>query len=184
MAVLAAAERADPESALYSALDKAAQAVTGLARRSGAAPREFACTLLLCIITEDEVAGLQLGDGAIVTGTAGSVERLTKAWQSDYAGETVFVTSPRARELATVVKRPATDLAGVALLTDGLEPVATDLGTGEPFGPFFLPLFSFTGRSHLDLHNRQLEELLASDRVRSRTHDDTTLLIAAREQPA
>lgn len=82
------------------------------------------------------------------------------------------------------MKRPARDLTGLALLTDGLEPVATDLGTGEPFAPFFLPLFSFTGRSHLDLHNRQLEELLASDRVRSRTHDDTTLLIAAREQPA
>ncbi len=181
MAVLAAAKRNDPEAALFSALDKSVQAVTSFARRSGSQQRDFASTLLLCIVTGDEVSCLQLGDGAIVASTGDAVQRLTRAWQSPYAGETVFLTSPGARDLATVTRRSAADLTGVALLSDGLEPVATDLTSGEPFAPFFLPLFRFTGQSEPDLHNRELEALLASERVRSRTHDDTTLLIAARE---
>lgn len=181
IAALASASSLTARAALDLAFSQAVTAVTALARRSGSQPREFACTLLLVLVTADEVAALQLGDGAVIAEQGGSLRRLTPVWRSDYVGETMFITSPGARQQAVTVNAPAADLSALALLTDGLEPVATDLQSGEPFAPFFTPLFSFTGSAaDQALRNRQLEELLGSERVRSRTHDDTTLLLAVR----
>lgn len=184
---LGAVDHDQPESALRHALDKAAQAVHSVARRAGKPARDYACTLLLVLVTPEQVSGLQLGDGAIVCSGAGQIDRLTPGWRSTHAGETVFVTSPGARELATVASREASSTSGVALLTDGLEPVATSLDTGQPFSPFFAPLFSFTAATRdaggQALRSRQLTDLLGSERIRSRTHDDTTLLLASRTDP-
>ena len=184
IACLSAVPTPEPEPALRLALAKAATAVHSHARRAGKPARDYACTLLLAVASDRFVSGLQLGDGAVVTATAGGLERLTPGWRSTYAGETVFLTSPGAAGLASVASRPAAEVSGIALLTDGLEPVATDLASGRPFGPFFEPLFRFAAGS-LDAglqagRTRQLEALLGSDRIRSRTHDDTTLLLAAR----
>jgi len=176
-----------PEEALLLALNQATRALTSLARRNGAAPREYACTLLLSVATRDSVCALQLGDGAIIYESGGEVLRLTRAWRSKFAGETVLVTSPSAPQQASITRVSADGVNGLALLTDGLEPVATDLGSGAPFAPFFIPLFNFTAASSAgpDQQRRakQLKELLGSDRVRKRTHDDTTLLLAAKLGP-
>lgn len=187
LAVLAAADLSDPETALRLALSKASRSLSAQARRSGTQARDYACTLLLAVATAELVCALQLGDGAIIGAQDGEVRRLTRAWRSKFAGETVFVTSPDAQDQASISCCPAADIAGMALLTDGLEPVATDLATGAPFAPFFMPLFNFAASSaaaELPGRNRQLNELLASERVGSRTFDDTTLLLAARHKPA
>lgn len=188
VASLAGSDLSDPEAALLAALDQSTRALSALARRNAQPPREYACTLLLSVATDDSVCALQLGDGAIIYEAGGEVQRLTRAWRSKFAGETVFVTSPDAREQASVTRIAAAGVNGLALLTDGLEPVATDLGSGTPFAPFFVPLFSFTaaGGAEADQQRRtkQLKELLGSERVRSRTHDDTTLLLAAKLPPA
>ncbi len=183
---LGAHDHRQPETALRHALDKAAQAVHSVARRAGRPGRDYACTLLLVLVTAEQVSGLQVGDGAIVCSGAGEMERLTPGWRSTHAGETVFVTSPNVRGLATVASRETAGTEGIALLTDGLEPVATSLDTGEPFTPFFAPLFTFTATGADSgaqaLRSRQLSELLGSERIRSRTHDDTTLLLASRPE--
>lgn len=181
---LAASDLNSPEAALSAALAKAARALNAMARRRGELPREYACTLLLSIATPELVCALQLGDGAIIYESAGQVARLTRAWRSKFAGETVFVTSPDAQEQASIARLDAAGINGLALLTDGLEPVATDLTSGVPFAPFFVPLFNFTSATGHDTdqlrRSNQLTELLDSERIRSRTHDDTTLLLAAR----
>lgn len=184
VAALAALDLEEPEAALRGALSKASQAVHSQARRAGKPARDYACTLLLALATPEWVSGLQLGDGAIIVQSGGQPSRLTPGWRSSYAGETVFITSPDAPRLASVASRQAAEVEALALLTDGLEPVATDLGSGQPFAPFFEPLFSFTVATSESgvqaLRNRQLADLLGSERVRLRTHDDTTLLLAAR----
>lgn len=179
---------ADPEGRLRAALDSARLALSTRARREGRAARHYACTLLLAVIGPRSVAGLQLGDGAVVVREAGGgLRRLTQPWPARFAGETVFLTSSGAQEQADFAVAPVSGLAGIALLTDGLEHVATNMESGEPFPPFFLPLFDFTagitdGVGQAD-RTAGLARLLGSERIRSRTHDDTTLLLAARPRP-
>ncbi len=186
IASLAASDLGKPEAALRLALEKAARALAGLARRNGGLTRDYACTLLLSVTTKEAVCALQLGDGAIISRADGKVARLTRPWRSKFAGETVFVTSPGALEQASIARLDPAAVDGIALLTDGLEPVATDLTSGAPFEPFFMPLFGFTaaagGSADQLRRSRQLTELLGSERVSSRTHDDTTLLLAARSR--
>jgi hypothetical protein len=163
---------------LQQALLHARNTLAATARRAGQPLRDYACTLLLAVISENEVAGLQLGDGAIVISGPDGTQRLTRAGRGLFAGETVFVTSPHAARQASTALLPAREASAVALLTDGLEPVATELTSGEPFAPFFTPLFRFAARSGT---GAALQDFLASERIATRTHDDTTLLLAVRQ---
>jgi hypothetical protein len=163
---------------LKHALGHARNTIAACARRDRQPLREYACTLLLAAVSGNEVAGLQLGDGAIVIATGNETQRLTEAGRGLFAGETVFVTSKQAVRQAATAVLPLDGLSALALLTDGLEPVATELASGKPFTPFFAPLFSFTARGG---QAGQLQDFLASDRVGTRTHDDTTLLLAVRQ---
>jgi len=184
VACLAAGPPGGPEERLLTAFRQARSAVGRKAVRLGEPVREFASTLLLVDVSAGSVNALQLGDGAVVIRNGDGVSRLTPPWRSLYAGETVFLTSPGAETQLQLTRRPLDGVDGIALLTDGLEPVATDLQSGAPFPPFFEPLFTFaaapaTARAGQALRNRELAALLGSERIRNRTHDDTTLLLAS-----
>lgn len=185
-AAVAALAAANPETAgwipsLEQALQHARGALNACARRERRALRDYACTLLLAVVTPTEIAGLQVGDGAMVISTESGIQRFTEPGRGRFAGETVFVTSPQALRQAAVAATPAAGVSALALLTDGLEPVATRLTDGEPFSPFFAPLFAFAAGSGTA---GPLEALLGSERISTRTHDDTTLLLAARRPVA
>lgn len=188
VASLAAGGALDSGARLLAAFRQARSAVSRKAERSGIPVREYASTLLLVCAGADSVGALQLGDGAVVIRSGPDVSRLTPPWRSAYAGETVFLTSPGAEEHLRFTHRPGAGLDGIALLTDGLEPVATDLQSGAPYAPFFAPLFTFAAgeatAASQGPRNRELARLLASDRIRSRTHDDTTLVLAVRRTGA
>lgn len=143
--------------------------------------KDFACTLLVAVLTPSHIAALQIGDGAIVGMNNETMSRLTKATHGEYASETIFVTSQDFLGSCSCVVIPLETLNGIALLTDGLEPVAMNLQTGEPFEPFFTPLFRFA-YSEKDSYekNQILSEFLASERISKRTHDDKTLVLAVR----
>lgn len=143
--------------------------------------RDFACTLLVAMLTPSHVAVFQIGDGAIVSVNGETITRLTRAAHGEYASETVFVTSQDYLEHCSCVIVPSENLAGLALLTDGLEPVALNLQTDEPFAPFFSPLFRFAGNEKDDYEKSQaLTEFLAGERINQRTHDDKTLVLVVR----
>jgi hypothetical protein len=185
-AAIAALAAANPGTvgwipSLEQALQHARGALNASARRDRNALRDYACTLLLAVVTPTEIAGLQVGDGAMVISTEGGIQRFTQPGRGRFAGETVFVTSPQALRQAAVAVTPASGVTALALLTDGLEPVATRLADGEPFAPFFTPLFAFAAGNGTA---GPLEALLASERISARTHDDTTLLLAARRSTA
>jgi hypothetical protein len=143
--------------------------------------REFACTLLLAVLTPSHIAALQIGDGAIVGMNNEMLTRLTKAAHGEYASETVFITSQNYLEHCSCTVIPSETLDGLALLTDGLESVAMNLQTSEPFAPFFNPLFRFAGNEKDTGEKSQvLAEFLASERINQRTHDDKTLVLVVR----
>ncbi len=174
-------------SLVIHALKTARRVLGAEARRRGHSVRDYASTLLMCLVTEKAVTALQLGDGALVVHDGTALTRLARPPTARFAGETVFLTSPEALDAVRIDCIPADGVTGIALLTDGLEPVATSLGNGDPFEPFFAPLFAFAEGAADDAlqasRSASLQGLLASDRVTSRTHDDTTLLLAARSLP-
>jgi Protein phosphatase 2C len=143
--------------------------------------RDFACTLLVAVLTPSYIAALQIGDGAIVGINNETLTRLTRAAHGEYASETIFVTSQDYLRSCSCVVMPSETLEGLTLLTDGLEPVAMNLQTSEPFVPFFTPLFRFAGNEKDGYEKSQaLAEFLASERISQRTHDDKTLVLAVR----
>jgi Protein phosphatase 2C len=143
--------------------------------------KDFACTLLVAVLTPSYIVALQIGDGAIVGMNNEAVTRLTRATHGEYASETVFVTSQDYLEYCSCVVIASENLTGLALLTDGLEPVAMNLQTGEPFAPFFTPLFRFAWNEKEPHEKSQvLTAFLMSERLSKRTHDDKTLVLVVR----
>lgn len=156
--------------------------VRELRQEARATPRELSSTLLLAILRGDTLAVLQLGDGAAVAGNRSGWRRVTRPLRGRHAGETVFVTSRGARELAEVEVCALAADESLALLSDGLEPVATDMTSGEPHAPFFDPLATFAGADRPQEHlEAELEEFLGSERVQSRSSDDLSLILAVRQ---
>ncbi|HEX7002722.1 MAG TPA: PP2C family serine/threonine-protein phosphatase [Trueperaceae bacterium] len=176
------------EVALRGALDDVRKAVASRLRRSRPQARhrasDFASTLLLAVVGGGRLAALQLGDGAVVVGSEGRWQRLTKPYRGVHAGETIFATSRGAARRAEVGIVSLERTEAIALLSDGLEPVATDLASGEPHAPFFEPLASFARRDlPSELLSAELADFLASDRVRQRSSDDLSLVLAVRDGP-
>lgn len=141
---------------------------------------DYATTLLLCALGPRWLACLQLGDGAIVARTGRGLERLTRPARGAHAGETTFVTSQDYLAHTQVTLRAADDVSGLALLTDGLEPLATDLASGRPFAPFFEGLFAFNAAADTPaaVKGDGLDAFLRSERIDARTHDDKTVVLA------
>jgi len=71
------------------------------------------------------------------------------------------------------------ELAGLALMSDGLSRLALQLPAYTPHAPFFIPLWAFAAQAGMgNLANQELAAFLASDRVCARTDDDKSLVIA------
>lgn len=138
-------------------------------------PKEYATTLLGLVATGDVVASVQVGDGAIIV----DGEVVTDSHSGEYANETLFITDPDAKpHLFSVSNRTRR----VAILTDGLENLALENNgyQRQPHGPFFDPMYRWLRGSDEAERESQLGEFLLSDRVRSKTADDVTLLLAMR----
>ncbi len=164
-------------AALLGSLWAARSALEALASEQDAPLRDYACTLLLSFASNDWLGALQLGDGAVVGRTRdGALKRLTVPCHGPYAGETTFLTSADYLKTLSVCCLPSAEVDALALLTDGLEPVALQGDT--PFAPFFEPLFAFAQRDPDAA--RRLEAFLTSERLARRSHDDKTLLLAVR----
>lgn len=142
--------------------------------------REFAATLLLAVCTPDCLAAAQLGDGAIVARRAGVWERWCEPQKGEHVNETVFLTVPEPMGYLSTRVEPLTDsLEAIALLTDGLEPLAFNLREGQPYPPFFEALYRFTRRDEqMTTLTAQLCGELRSKAIEARTDDDKTLLMA------
>lgn len=169
------------EQALRDALRKVRREVAKRSRQARIRPRCFASTLLLVVAHRGLLATLQVGDGAAVALGENGWERLTAPIRGRHAGETVFVTSREAAALAEIDRRSLEGVRALALLSDGLEPVATDVETGLPHAPFFDPLVAFASAERLVAEQEaELEDFLASDRLQSRSPDDMSLIVAVR----
>jgi hypothetical protein len=165
-------------SCARAALLDAAGVTTNIAAPS-ANVDEFATTLLLVAITCQWIGVLQVGDGAIAAlDDGGDVQILTVADGSEYLNETTFLTSHNWFESAYSNVVPADRYSGIAVMSDGLQVLATNYADNTAHLPFFLPLFRFAAREQSS--EDELRSFLRSEKVCARTDDDKTLVITIR----
>ncbi|MFC5861763.1 PP2C family serine/threonine-protein phosphatase [Acidicapsa dinghuensis] len=156
-----------------------------LAEASDLPLREFACTVLVAIISDNICTFWQIGDGAICFRCAETEEYRVAFWpnKGEYANMTFFVTDANVTD---ELEFDSLDLrvADVALFSDGLERLALDFKTREAhpkfFAGFFPYLYGEPAGEVLGIQT-QLEQFLGSDRVNAKTDDDKTLILATRE---
>jgi hypothetical protein len=161
--------------------DTTLAAVKAEAAERGVAVRDLATTLTLLVAAPQLVAAAQVGDGAVVLSDwRGSPIALTLPKAGEYTNETTFLVSPGAlKEVQVAVWRGVP--THVAAFTDGLQRLALKLPEGVPHTPFFDPLFRFVESDSAEEEAQsRLIGFLASRRIRQRTDDDLTLLLAAR----
>lgn len=144
-------------------------------------PRDYATTLLGIVAQGNALAALQVGDGAIVVDGEVVLDSYSahNANSGEYSNETRFITEPNAKPTKFSVSKK---VSRVAMLTDGLENVALEDNGYQrmPHALFFEPMYEWLMHSDESNMSAQLSEFLASDRVRAKTSDDVTLLLAMR----
>jgi 3-deoxy-D-manno-octulosonate 8-phosphate phosphatase KdsC-like HAD superfamily phosphatase len=182
------AGRKDYPDILREGASLARQRLVEAAAERKAEPRDLACTLLAVIVAPIGGAALQIGDGVIVIGE----QPLSWRWQfwpqkGEYANTTFFLSDERSLANAEVASLPD-EVIDVALMSDGLEPLALQFATRKAHEPFFrtvlAPLHAAAGKGEATALSAGLAALLASPAVRSRTDDDASLVIATRRSAA
>jgi hypothetical protein len=182
--------QAGPElvAALEDAVLHARDAVLARAEAEGEEAASYAATLLAFVDTPHGGAALQIGDGVIVVGEDADGWRWM-FWpeRGEYANTTRFLTDAGAADhvrMAEFSGRP-TD---VAIMTDGLQSLALHYASQSVHEPFFdgmfQPLHGSSGSAEVPALSASLEEFLSSERVRMRTDDDVSLILATRRSPA
>lgn len=158
---------------------------TGLEKEAdvrGIALRELATTLVVVVAHPELVAVAQIGDGAaVVKPQSLDPIALTIPQTGEYLNQTLFLTAPQVlTQIQTVVWRG--NPAQLALFTDGLQLLALKLPEATAHRPFFTPLFQFIAEETDPVSaTEQLIGFLNSNRIRERTDDDLTLVLATIE---
>lgn len=142
--------------------------------------RDLACTLLTAIVGEDGAAFSQIGDGAIVYRASELFQTAFWPQTGEYAGTTFFLTGTdlEKRLMFNVLKNRVDE---VALLTDGLQPLALHYDSRTVHAPFFQPMFeAMRQTAEVQSLDEPLNQFLTSKPVNDRTDDDKTLILATR----
>lgn len=165
---------------MASAFEAAHAAVAQLAAGSGRSMRDFATTLTCVIARDDCVVTGQLGDGLAVAERGAGLELVARPQRGEYANEAYFLSMPGALDYLQV-RVGWEPVQALAASTDGLLRLALQLPSYTPHAPFFRPLFDFLAATGDEAAaRRQLVKFLDGARVRVRTDDDKTLVLAVR----
>jgi hypothetical protein len=167
---------------LWSWVDDARDRIQLAATRREVAPREFAATLVMVVVTPSDIMTAHIGDGAIV-----ARNKNTTAWSllsaphhGEYASATFFVTDDP--QPALRIARAENHYDAICAFSDGIENLVLNSSTWEPAAGFFDPITRSLVDSDAAGHDKRLSErladFLASKNVIDRTDDDKTLIVA------
>ncbi|MNI11783.1 hypothetical protein D3C73_649400 [compost metagenome] len=149
-------------------------------------PRDFACTLVAAVISEDCAVFVQIGDGAIVIESPEEPD--TYSWvfwpqQGEYENTTYFATDSHASQFLQFDIFQHHGCKEVALFSDGLQRLALHYQSQSAFSPFFRPFFQVLRAQEEVVSEQYMNSLAAfldSKVVNERTDDDKTLILATR----
>ena len=187
--LLVSATAPDP-AMLAAALGLARSALEQEAAWRGVPLGDMATTIHTVVLFDGLLMTAQIGDGAVVVrdaretegaGAGGAAVRtLDPVERGEYLNETVFLTSSAWVNEVRFGEHDATAIDAVAVLTDGLQLLAFDLAAGLPHAGFFEPIWRWASTVDDTAGEAELAAFLGSERVRGRTDDDTTLVLAVR----
>jgi hypothetical protein len=164
---------------LIETIQTARTRVQGEAEARSATAQDLATTLAVAVAGVDFLAAVQVGDGAIVAAEpSGILHSVARSAPGEYLNETIFLTSEDALvEAVPEVWRG--ELVHLAMLSDGLQMTALQMPGGQPHPGFFVPLFKFLANESDSVRaDSELTAFLESPRLRARTDDDVTLVLA------
>jgi hypothetical protein len=143
--------------------------------------RDYACTLLLVILTPTAWAIQHIGDGAVV-GIAPdqSVRTLSTPDNGEFINSTYPLTSADYASHMRFATGNET-LYGIAVVSDGVQPMCINYKTGAAYPGFFAPLVQWlAGLQDLTRADEVLGSMLDSAQFRQKSDDDMTLVLAVR----
>lgn len=177
---LTAADRA-PERHLERCLASTRRRLVGLASGESRPLHEYATTLAVAIVRPRLALAMHVGDGAVVVRRReGVYETLSREAKGGAANVADFLTDADFRQ-RTRFTRLKGDFDATAGMTDGLEPLAFTPDR-RPFERFFDPLLACLRREGTAGAKRSLKSFLTSDRVRSASDDDLSVVLALLEK--
>lgn len=170
------------DSQIESWIDAARDRIFVTAQRLGTPPRDFAATLVFVVADRSNAVIAHVGDGC-----AAIKDEITAQWSvplwpdhGEYASTTYFVTDEPVPKLRLTRYQGA--ISALVLFTDGLERLALDFASQQPFSKFFdgicRPLFSSAARGRDRSLSDALKRYLNSSPINDRTDDDKTLVLA------
>lgn len=159
----------------------ARMAIETHATEAGQGIRDYATTLLVAIVSAEELTCGLIGDAvAVIRSGDGTYHSPCPPQRGEYANATNFLVQPQAPALLDIQLWPER-VQQAAFFSDGLAPLAMNLAHNRPHPPFFEPLFAFLASTDdPEIGRAQLAQFLASDRVNARTDDDKTLVLVQR----
>lgn len=172
------------EADIYKAVEDVYSGLQALAVEHGTELNEWSCTLLGCCINAYGAIYFQVGDGAIVAGSApGQYHHIWWPHNGEYQNVTAFVVDDPS---LSNLKIKVVDIipAEVAIFTDGLQMLALNYEQQLPHQPFFNGLFPSLRMADTPERRSILAQKLASyldsKPINDRTDDDKSLFLATR----
>jgi serine/threonine protein phosphatase PrpC len=160
-------------------VDEVRDRLATVAVKRSLARRQFAATLVMLVVKDDQLLSLQIGDSALVARRAGVWEAICWPENGEFASTTFFVTDDP--EVRLGINRLPFEHDAFALFSDGIEDLALDHLARQPHARFFDPMIkpidqsSETGKlTNLSL---ALGRYLDSPAICERTDDDKTLIL-------
>jgi hypothetical protein len=164
-------------------IDDIRDQIIRVAEARSAIPHSFAATLVGSIIGSDHSIFVHVGDGASVFKSEEGQDWTIGTWpqNGEYASTTYFVTDDPEPQFQ--FQNIASRVTQLALFSDGLERLALDFASRQPFSPFFDPLFKHVRKTTAGrdrLLSNSLRDFLNGTAVCERTDDDKTIILARR----
>lgn len=163
----------------------ARSAIEMQAQNESLTPRDFACTLLAAVISDEGSAFFQVGDGAMVIGDLSGGDWAYVFWpqHGEFANTTYFITEPGFRDHVQFMATTA-PVGEFAVFSDGIERLVLDYARKDVHAPFFSKMFGVvrqSGAEGLDEGlSASLASYLGSAAVCERTDDDKSLILGTR----
>jgi hypothetical protein len=164
---------------LLAVLGQARERLARIAGERGLGLRDFACTLVGCVVGRAGGCFFHIGDGFGVFTRQDGCSVVSLPENGEYSDETFFVTDEGWEDHLRI-----TPLAGVGqgsmigLMTDGASPFAIDRTRTGFFRPFIDPVVKFLRNAADPDGNRALQGVLEDEKTFAITADDKTLLLA------
>jgi hypothetical protein len=160
-------------------VDELRDLLTTVAVKRSLARRQFAATLVMLVVKDDQLLSLQIGDSALVARRAGVWEAICWPENGEYASTTFFVTDDPQVRLR--INRLRLDHDAFALFSDGIEHLALDHLARQPHVRFFDPIIKPVDQSaetgKLTKLSLALGRYIDSPVICDRTDDDKTLVL-------